>query len=211
MTAFAARTTRRFAFTGFLALLLTAFVTVSQPAQASEQAAADFVRGLGEKALTSLTTKNLDKAEREKRVRSLLRSYFDVNTIARFTLGPNWRNATEAERNEYIKLFENMIVSTYAQRFSEYQGQELKVGTATRASERDIIVKSQIIQQGGPPVAVDWRVRGTAGNYKIIDVIVEGISMSVTQRSDFAAVIQSGGGKVEALLQSLRQRTGAAR
>lgn len=186
------------------ALAIAAVFSFAQPARADE--ASDFIEGLGKKALSSLTAPDLAKAEREKRVRSLLRSYFDVNTIARFTLGPNWRNATEAEKSEYAKLFENMIVGTYAQRFSEYSGQELKVGKSTKASERDTVVSSQIVQKDGPPVAVDWRVRKSGEGLKIIDVIVEGVSMSVTQRSDFAAVIQSGGGKVQALLDSLRQR-----
>lgn len=186
------------------ALAIAAVFSFAQPARADE--ASDFIEGLGKKALSSLTAPDLAKAEREKRVRSLLRSYFDVNTIARFTLGPNWRNATEAEKTEYARLFENMIVGTYAQRFSEYSGQELKVGKSTKASERDTVVSSQIVQKDGPPVAVDWRVRKSGEGLKIIDVIVEGVSMSVTQRSDFAAVIQSGGGKVQALLDSLRQR-----
>ena len=108
--------------------------------------------------------------------------------------------------SEYLRLFENMIVTTYAQRFSEYSGQELVVGKATKASERDTVVSSQIVQKDGPPVTVSWRVRSGASGMKIIDVIVEGVSMSVTQRSDFASVIQGGGGKVQALLTSLRER-----
>ena len=192
--------------TAFFACVFAALLAFSQPAHAGD--AETFVEGLGKKALSSLTTPDLSQAEREKRVRGLLRSYFDINTIARFTLGTNWRNANEAQRAEYIKLFENMIVTTYAQRFSEYSGQEMKVGKATAASERDTVVSSQIIQKDGPPVAVDWRVRNTNGSMKIIDVIVEGVSMSVTQRSDFASVIQSGGGKVEALLDTLRKRQG---
>lgn len=188
------------------ALMFGALVTFAQPAQAED--ASGFINGLGQKALSSLTAPELDTAEREKRVRGLLRSYFDVNTIARFTLGTNWRNATDAEKSEYIKLFENMIVTTYAQRFSEYSGQEMKVIKATKASDRDTVVASQIVQKDGPAIAVDWRVRNTNGNMKIIDVSVEGVSMSVTQRADFAAVIQSGGGKVEALLDTLRKRQG---
>lgn len=199
-------TRRRFVL-GALAVL--AMLSFGRPALADDATA--FVANLGEKALSSLTAKDLDLAEREKRVRSLLRTYFDVDTIARFTLGTHWRNATDAQKAEYIKLFEKMIVSTYAQRFSEYSGQDLKVGKATKASDRDTVVNSQILQNGGPPIAVDWRVRNKGGQMKIIDVIVEGISMSVTQRSDFSSVIQNGGGNIEALLKSLRERHGSTK
>ncbi len=184
------------------------FFSIAPAKAASEEAAAAFVDGLGKKALSSLTAPELGQAEREKRVRSLLNSYFDVNTIAKFALGTNWRNANETQRAEYLKLFEGMIVKTYAQRFSEYSGQELKIGKATKASERDTVVASQIIQPDGPPVSVEWRVRDQGGSMKIIDVIVERISMSVTQRSDFASVIEGGGGNIDALLETLRKRAG---
>jgi phospholipid transport system substrate-binding protein len=101
-------------------------------------------------------------------------------------------------------------VQTYSRRFAEYSGQYFKVtGTLPpQEGSNDTIVSSLILQQNGPPVSVDWRVRDKGGSMKIVDVVVENISMSVTQRSDFSAVIQQGGGKVEALLASLRQRQG---
>lgn len=176
-------------------------------APAKKKPAAAFVDGLGQKALSSLTDPSLPKAERQTRVRSLLRSYFDLSTISRFVLGSHWREATDAQKAEYEKLFEDMIVKTYAQRFSEYSGQSFTVGRSAQA-EKDTLVDSKIIQPSGPPVAIQWRVRDKGGSMKIVDVIVEGVSMSVTQRSDFASVIDNGGGKVEALLESLRSRTG---
>lgn len=199
---------RRLILLSAIAFSLIAFLPVQ--ASASNDAAAAFVQQMGDKALTSLTAKDLALAERETRVRGLLNSNFDVSTIGKFALGTHWKTATDAQKSEYMKLFEDMIVKTYAQRFSEYSGQSFKVGNSIPASARDTIVNSQIVQVGGPPVNVQWRVRNNSGNMKVIDVIVEGVSMSVTQRSDFAAVIQSGGGKVDALLKSLRERKTSA-
>jgi phospholipid transport system substrate-binding protein len=62
--------------------------------------------------------------------------------------------------------------------------------------------------EGKPPVKVDWRVRNKDGRYKIVDVLVEGVSMSLTQRSDFSSVIQAGGGDVQVLLNHLKQKNG---
>lgn len=168
--------------------------------------AAAFVQKMGDKALSSLTAKDLPAAERESRVRSLLRTNFDVATIGRFALGTYWKDATPEQRTKYMGLFEDMIVKTYSQRFAEYSGQKFKVGKVLESSARDSVVDSQIIQDGGPPVSVQWRVRSKEGQLKVVDVIVEGISMGVTQRSDFGAVIQSGGGKVDSLLTSLEKR-----
>ncbi|MEZ0224051.1 MAG: phospholipid-binding protein MlaC [Alphaproteobacteria bacterium] len=168
---------------------------------------AQFVQKLGDKALTSLTARELSKAERSRRVRTLLRENFDIPTIGKFVMGGHWREATEAQRAEYNRLFENMIVETYTRRFAEYSGQSFKVlGTAPSSGGADTIVTSQILQKNGPPVDVDWRVREKGGSSKIVDVLVEKISMSVTQRDDFDGVIQAGGGKIEALLEALRKR-----
>lgn len=192
----------------FIALCLTTFLAL--PAFAGDKAGTDtpatqFVQKLGDKALTSLTAKDLAQVERAKRVRELLRANFDIKTIARFALGTSWKTATEAQKSEYLDLFEKMIVSTYTERFQDYSGQSFKV-LKSSATGKDWVVSSQIIQKDGPPVAVGWQVRDKGEGLRIVDVTVEGISMSVTQRNDFAAVIQSGGGKVDALLTSLRKR-----
>lgn len=199
----------------FAAAFLAIACALSAPAAAAsgknlDSPAAQFVQRLGDKALTSLTARGIDGQERARRVRTLLRENFDIATIGRFVLGSHWRAATEAQRAEYADLFEDLIVHTYSRRFAEYSGQSFKV-TGTQPPEpgsNDTIVSSLILQQGGPPVAVDWRVRNKGGSMKIVDVFVESISMSLTQRSDFSAVIQQNGGEVEALLTSLRQRQG---
>lgn len=197
----------------FIALCLTtflalpAFATALRPSTGggTDTPATQFVQKLGDKALTSLTAKDLAQVERAKRVRELLRANFDIKTIARFALGTSWKTATEAQKSEYLDLFEKMIVSTYTERFQDYSGQSFKV-LKSSATGKDWVVSSQIIQKDGPPVAVGWQVRDKGEGLRIVDVTVEGISMSVTQRNDFAAVIQSGGGKVDALLTSLRKR-----
>jgi len=171
----------------------------------NEAAGVAFIKRLGDTALMSLTQTKISRAERETRVRKILQDNFDVKTIGKFALGTYWREASDKEKAEYTKLFENMIVTTYTSRFEDYSGQKLEVGTAVIAG-KDIIVSSKIVQKDGPPIAIDWRLREKEAGIRIIDVIVEGVSMSVTQRSDFSSVIQSNGGKVENLNTVLRER-----
>ena len=72
------------------------------------------------------------------------------------------------------------------------------------------IVQSQIAQNGGaPPVKVDWRVSSGAAGEKITDVVVEGVSMALTERQQFASIIQRGGGQIEPLLKLLREKAGS--
>lgn len=204
----------RFSVVFALAAFFAATVPVSPAwadAKSSNAPAIGFVKDLGKKALSSLTAKNLPEAERQSRVRTLLRENFDIQTIGRFALGTYWKTATEGQRAEYLKLFEDMIVRTYAKRFAEYSGQSFEVGESVSAGEKDTIVESKIIQKDGPAVNVEWRVRKKDGEMKVIDVIVESISMSVTQRSDFSAVIQKGGGNISALIESLKENKAAAK
>jgi phospholipid transport system substrate-binding protein len=172
--------------------------------------ASDFVSRLAERAIEGLTDKNVSLVERTQRFRHLLTEGFDVPQIGRFVLGRYWRVATEDERAEYLRLFEDFIVSNYATRFGEYAGENLKIGAATRTGEADITVSSELIRPNGAPVRVEWKVRQQDGGFKITDVAVEGVSMTITQRDDFSASIQRNGGKVEGLLTMLREKVRTA-
>ncbi|MDE2336054.1 MAG: ABC transporter substrate-binding protein [Alphaproteobacteria bacterium] len=191
-------------------LLAAAFCAVllslAAPAAAADQApAAQFVQHLGDTALMSLTSKNLTRKTREARVRKILEDNFDITAIGRFAIGPYWRQATEAQRQEYMKFFEDLIVETYTTRFEAYSGQTLKVFGAQPSGRTDYIVDSSVIQKDAAPVGLQWRVRKEGAGLRVVDVIVAGVSMSFTQRSDFMSVIQNNGG-LDGLISDLRQR-----
>lgn len=186
----------------------------SRPAlmiEASAGAKADagaqkFISGMADSAISFLGNDTYSQDQKESEFRKLLKNSFDMKTIGRFALGRYWNTATAQQQQEYQQLFENMVVDVYAARFSEYKGQKLEVSGA-RADGNDTLVTSHIVSaNGGDKFQVDWRVRGKGGNYKVVDVIIEGVSMALTQRSDFASVIQRGGGDVQSLLVHLRGR-----
>lgn len=207
---------RRSPLTGAAMLVLAGFAVIAGPtlaptsAQAQNakapQAAAGFVQSLGDKAIATLADPKVDDQQAKTVFRELLNENFDINTISRFVLGRYWNIADDAQKKEYQALFEQMIVEVYAERFSQYAGESFKVSGAQPAGTNDAVVMSQVLRPNGPPVNVSWRVRSRDGNFKIIDVIVENVSMSVTQRSEFASVIESNGGRFDALLSALRRR-----
>jgi phospholipid transport system substrate-binding protein len=172
--------------------------------------ASEFVARLAERAIEGLTEKDIPLAERTQRFRLLLTEGFDVPQIGRFVLGRYWRVATEEERAEYLKLFEDFIVHNYATRFGEYAGENLKIGGASRTAEGDVTVYSELLRPNGAPVKVEWKLRQHDSSFKITDVAVEGVSMTITQRDDFSASIQRNGGKVEGLLTMLRDKVRTA-
>lgn len=178
---------------------------VQTVAEGSGAEAKDFIDKMGKRAISFLGNDRMTQTQKEAEFRKLLKSNFDLRTIGRFVMGRNWKVASEAQRNEYQRLFEDLVVKVYAARFDEYQGQNFDVSSFRAAGKKDYLVTSYITSETGPKVQVDWRVRKKDGRYRIIDIIIEGVSMSVTQRSDFASVIQRGGGDVEVLLAHLRK------
>ncbi|MDX9860559.1 MAG: ABC transporter substrate-binding protein [Rhodospirillales bacterium] len=171
--------------------------------------AGKFIESLADKAIAALTESNVSREDRLSRFRKLLEDHFAVDTIGRWVLGRYWNDATEAERKEYLSLFEDLIVVTYVDRFNSYSGERLTVSRTVPATGGDLLVNSQITRpSGGEPVDVAWRIRDYGGRYKIVDVIVAGVSMGQTQRSEFSSVIRRNGGHVKGLLTKLREDLG---
>lgn len=196
-----------------LFFILVAFV-FAVPAYATEslgnadaQAAKTFITALGNTAIGTLTETGISDTQREDRFKSLVEANFNTPLIARFVLGRHWRSASENEREEFQGLFKKFMVATYANRFKDYSGEKFIVENAS-VKRRDIWIDSRIQRTiaGAPPVRIRWRVRPADESFKIIDVVVEGISMSITQRDEFAAVIQSNGGTVASLNEQLKKR-----
>ncbi len=187
-----------------LALVLAAF-----PGHAAntQEEARRLIESLADKAIAALTVKKVARAERVKRFRVLLHEHFAVKTIGRWVMGRYWRKATDGERTEFLKLFENLLVSIYVDRFSNYAGMTLTVTKTATKGDVDIIVYSKILRPDGSPlVRVDWRVRKRKGEQKIVDVMVEGVSLGQTQRSEVASVIRRNGGKIQSLLDEMRKK-----
>lgn len=192
-----------------IAVALCLFVA-SAPFTASAavpDGATDFIRNLGDEAIATLTEKNTPRPVIEKRFRELFRESFHLPAIGRFVLGRYWRQATPDQRQEFLALFEELVVGTYAARFTGYSGEQLAIRDARPDSEKTAIVHSEIVRPNGPPIRIDWRVGHDGNGFKVLDVVIEGISMAVTQRSEFASVIQRRGGKVEGLIEALRNKT----
>lgn len=169
------------------------------------QKAQAFVDKMGQRAISFLADSSLTKAQKEQKFRKLLKNSFDMKTIGRFAMGRYWKTASKTQQAEYQKLFEDMIVKVYSGRFNDYKGEKFDVFSYRADGKRDFLVNAAIVPNTGSKVKVDWRVRNKNGQFKIIDVIIEGVSMSLTQRSDFSSVIQRGGGDVEILLDHLRK------
>lgn len=199
----------------FLTIIITLTCTsvLSLSAQAAPNAAVDpnaaskFIQILGDRAIAVIANKNLSTQARAEQFKQILSDSFDLKTIGRFVIGRSWNTATPEQQTEYTKLFQELVVKTYGDRMTLYTGEGFKVINQRDESEQDVIVVSNITHpDGSAPTVIDWRVRNRGGKLGVIDVVVEGVSLSVTQRQEYSAVLQNNGGQIEGLLDLMRQR-----
>ncbi len=195
--------TRRFLLIAFL-VSVTSAASVS-PAAALPQDPSLFIETLGNRALAVLSS-HAAPGTREAGFQQLYERYFDAPRIARFVLGRYWWLASPAQRQQFKALFEKYVVFAYSARLSSYSGETLRV-IGSRPEGNGFIVASEIVHPGGqPPTRVSWRLTRHDGRLKIVDVIVEGVSMAITQRQEFASVIARNGGNIGALLAVMQQK-----
>jgi phospholipid transport system substrate-binding protein len=188
-----------------LLLLALALLGLAAPRAAAQDPRA-FVNSLGERAIQVLAP-SVSPAQRLARFRELFSTEFDVPGIGRFVLGRYWRTATPQEQQEFLSLFQEYVARAYSARLGAFGGEPFRV-TGTRPNGAETVVSSEIVLTSGP-INLDWHLVGENGRYKITDVYIAGVSMKVTQRDEFAAVIQRAGGRVEGLLAQLRQKLAA--
>lgn len=186
--------------------IITMVPTPAKATDISTDEATKFIEQMSNAAIQVANKHNTNFAALQKNLRTILVKNFDINNTAQFALGPYWKKATDAQRNEYQKLFEDMVVLTYAKRFSDYKGEKLLVKSA-RVKGAVAMVRSEVSNPGGGNnIVIDWRVKKTDSGLKVVDVVVEGASLRTTQRSEFATVIQRNGGDINDLIKTIRNR-----
>ncbi|WP_421995115.1 MlaC/ttg2D family ABC transporter substrate-binding protein [Roseococcus sp.] len=175
-------------------------------AQMDPGRATTFIHTTGDSLVAALNSTGLSAAQRRERVAGILRQAVDMEGTGRFILGRWWRVASPAEQQEYLRLFEETLTRNLASRFGEYQGVRFSMGRSQQRSEDDAMVTTIVERPGQAGVNLDWRVAEVGGQPRIVDLVAEGTSLRLTQRSEYSAVIQRGGNQVSALLTAMRNQ-----
>jgi phospholipid transport system substrate-binding protein len=197
---------------GALPLLATGLATglpglAFAPSAMAETGAEAFIDAIGAQVLDILEQTDLSAAQKLEQLKNLLDANTDLDLVARLVLGRHWRSASEQQRKDYLALFRQILTNTLADRLNDYNGQTFELAGSAALSERDTAVQTRIIRVGGaPPLSVDWRVRETEGDFAIIDVVAEGVSLVVSQRNEVASIIERRG--LDGLIETMRERSG---
>ena len=166
------------------------------------------IAGLTQEAVRVLETTEVSSRQRQAGLRAILERSFDLPYLAQLAVGRSWRDLSGAERHAFIQIFTRWALATQSARLSQFAGERITVEGSQPAGERDTMVSTRIQGKLQQPIQVDWRVRERGGAHRVIDVAIEGVSMVVTYRSEFQAIVERGG--VEALKDALAARAGKA-
>ena len=196
-----------------LIIFLTFFFLFSPKQQSFNDvvAASDpgvYVMEITENAINTLTDTSINQNKKEIKFGELFDKNFDIPSISRFVLGKYWKQASLDQKKNFIKAFRNYIVKTYSSRFNEYSGEQLTLLNFENASNPKIfIVHTALEREDAPPIIVDWRIGKKKKGFVILDIIIEGISLAVTQRSEFVSVIDQNDGSIDQLISILKEKS----
>lgn len=170
----------------------------------STQLAESFIQSVGDRAVELLKSCG-DETEASDQVAlgELIRSGFNIDLIGRFVLGKYARKATRAQLSEYKALYKEFFVGSYSRQLCAFRGKLVTVLGSQPVGSRDMMVDTRVDREG-QSLNASWRVRRSKGTYKIIDLMIDGVSMALSQRQEFSAIIVNGG--VERLLEVLRNK-----
>lgn len=177
-------------------------------AATAAEAASNFIKATADKLLDVINGAGTIDARR-KALAPIIDSAVDVAGVARFCLGRFWRTATPEQQQQYVALFQNVLVTNIAVKLGDYRGVKL---TIQRAQDRDDgeLVSTLIDRPNNPTSTVQWLIANAATNPKVVDVIAEGTSLRVTQREDYASFLNHNNNSIAALLDAMRKQVAEA-
>ncbi len=187
-----------------IALVLGLFL-ITKPAVSATDPAVDFVSQLANEMISDVLATEKPMTEKLDLFRSKFQNALDLKYIGQFVTGVYWRKASEADKKAFLDAFMEFTTKSWADKFNMYTGQTIVFKGTRNAQKGQLFVDSVI--QNEPPAEVIWRIREKDGSYKIVDIIVEGVSMAMSYRNEYSAYLQANGGSLKKLTQTLKEKS----
>jgi phospholipid transport system substrate-binding protein len=191
---------------------LLALLFVAVPVAAQDLGPEELVKKVTAEVMDSIKSdKQLAAGDRQKALRlaeEKILPHVDFEEATRLAVGRGWKQASPQQQKKLITEFKNMLVRTYSNGISAYEGQQMKVmPVRMKPGDTEATVHNQFLRPGGKPVLVDYSMRKTDKGWKIYDIVIEGVSLVLTYRSEFDAVVKQDG--IDGLIKRLSQKNSA--
>ena len=165
-----------------------------------------FVQSTVNRASQTLS-KDISKKEKMLELQELAKDTVDIKGIGFYTLGKYRKEISDDQKVQYSELFEDYFLKSFSSRLSEYSNPKINVISKDKKNEKYTIVSSILVAtKDRPEVKIDWRIYTKNPDKPLIrDLIIEGLSLARTQKEEFASIIKSNNGNIDALFESLKK------
>lgn len=196
---------KKILFSVLTALLLTVNAAY---AEINAQKAEDFVKNITKQGIEEIINSDVTQAEKDQRFAKLFNEYLDLDFIGRFVLGRYWKTATPKQRSEFITVYRELNIKTWSKRFDEFKDKIFIFnGTTPSSSQNQIFVNSTVPMDQGAPAKVVWRVKETNGQFKVVDIIIENVSLAITARNEYTTYIRKSPDGIDGLINDLKKKS----
>ena len=169
--------------------------------------AESFIKEVTHEGIVEIINAKATQAEKDARFEKLFNSALDLKFIGKFVLGRYWRTATEEQREEFIDVYRKLNVQTWSKRFDEFKGKEfIFKGTSPSSSKGQIFVNTVVPMNQAQPASVIWRVKQEGDTFKIVDIIIENVSLAITARNEYTAFIKKSPDGINGLIADLKKK-----
>ena len=179
-------------------------------AEVNVEKADAFVKEVTNNGIEEIINANVSQKVKDERFEKLFNSALDLDFIGQFVLGRYWRTATPEQRKAFIKVYRELNIKTWSARFDEFKGKSFVfTGSTPSTSKNQVFINSTVAMDAGEPAKVVWRVKQNGDKFKIVDIIIENVSLAITARNEYTAFIKNNGGNVDALIKDLQNKVNA--
>ncbi len=191
-----------------ISLLTAALLTFSFEAHALDAGKAEnFVKKVTTEGIEEIINADVSQAQKNERFEKLFNEYLDLDYIGKFVLGRYWKTADEKQRADFLEVYREFNVKTWSKRFDEFKGKHFDFeGTTPSNSEGQIFVNTSVQMKEGAPAKVVWRVKEQNKTFKIVDIIIENVSLAITARNEYTAFIKQAPNGVDDLIKDLKAK-----
>lgn len=168
--------------------------------------AKQFVSNLSQTTINIIENSASDSAK-EQKLRDLFISSVDHMWMGKFAIGNHWRSLESDKQNEYLGVYKEYLIKSYVPNFKKYNKDKVNILDIKQTKDNEYLVSTEIIRQQGEPIKVNYQLRllqNSNGEFRIFDIIAEGVSLIITQRSDFGSIIARSG--IDGLIDTLKQK-----
>ena len=192
-------------FTALFAIFCLSINVAKADVNAAE--AEKFVKKMTDEGIEQIINANVSQEEKQKRFKKLFNDALDLDFIGKYVLGRYWRTATADQKTNFINTYRELNTKVWSERFDEFKGRTFEFkGTTPSNSEGQIFVNTVVPMDQGEPASVVWRVKQDGDKFKVIDIIIEKVSLTMANRNEYTAFIKNNGNSIDALIANLKSK-----